>query len=173
MLLLASCATEAEPEQAEQPEQTQEVAVYDQGEGDHLQFEYPKEWTRAGGDIDFANVQELDSLLLLTFTSAPKLGESMGSSQLSGVETFDQFRTSFLNDPYEASMHEDWNSLLSIEVIEYSAAGENGIYTLPEGEGTVALWQYGKKNYALVDAGSKHQEDGSFETLLKNIREAE
>lgn len=154
--------------------QDNDYAVYDQSEIDYLTFKYPSDWSKGGGDIDFANVQEFDSLILLTFQSASKIGDSIDSPQLSGVETFDQFRSAFLSEPYQSTTYEDWSMFLdSIEVITYSSAEENGIYVLPEGPGVVALWQYGKKNYALVDSGSNHQEDGEFETFLKNISESQ
>lgn len=127
----------------------------------NLAVTYDPDWTRAGGYVEFLEVQEFDTLKLLVFTNVQK--------DKSGWESFNEFKNSFQGAT--SRVEENINPLFAFEIMEYEKAVDNEIYNLySEGPGTVALWQ-NKFNYALIDAGSLHQEDGNFLEFLKNIQE--
>lgn len=164
-LAFAGCASQ---EDQATGETGADLSTYETG---GLVVNYPSDWETAGGNIDFTSVQELDTLKLLTFQSAPKLGGALSDPQLSGVETFEQFKSGFMTEGSSVETLEAVNTLFIVDVITYETAGENGVYAVAEGNGVVAVWQFGKYNFALLDEGALHQNDGTFGAVLGGVVE--
>ena len=64
-----------------------------------------------------------------------------------GTQTYQRFRDVFADEM--AVIKRDVNGV-RVEVVQYGEAGDNGIVVLDTGPGTVAVWQTGKRGFALT-----------------------
>ena len=130
----------------------------------NFSLQYPATWTTQDGDIECASVYEFDTLKLIVFGVCWK--DSVGGEQLSFSETYNKFKAGFTEN---AEINTETINNISMEIIKYSAIADNGIYTIYDETGTLALWQKDSKGFTLVDEGNKHQEDGTFDEILESI----